>query len=801
MPATTNSIAALTAGALERYFAAMNESQRRAVFLGNGPLLILAGAGSGKTTVLIRRAEYLILFGDAFHTPRAALPSGEDIALLERYCAGKEELEPARLGAMIGHHQARPWNILAITFTNKAAGELRARLEARLGEETGRDVTASTFHALCVRILRRDGEAVGISRGFTIYDADDAARVVKNCVKQAGLDDKLFPAKAVLSELGRARDCLIDPKEYAGQAEDENNYRKKSIARVYEAYRATLRASNALDFDDLICEAVRLLRQHPAILDKYRARWRYIMVDEYQDTNHAQYVLVSLLAGGHGNLCVVGDDDQSIYKFRGATIENILRFEEQFPGAAVVRLEQNYRSTGHILEAANRVIANNTERKGKTLWTSAGDGQKVAVHRVADEEAESRFIVAEILGHVQAGGRFGDHAVLYRMNAQSGTVEQALARSAIPYRIVGGVRFYERKEIKDMLAYLTVLVSPADNLRLSRIVNEPKRGIGATTLAAAQEIAAGMGVPLLEVLRDCEQFEALAKKKVVLEPFIRLIEDLTALAGEAPPDAVLDAILERTGYRLMLEGQGLEGAGRMENILELKSNLIRYMQEDPDGDLGGFLEEIALYTDLDSLDASADSVVLMTIHAAKGLEFRHVFLAGMDEGIFPGRNAMNFPAEIEEERRLAYVAITRAKETLTALSAMRRLLFGQTFYGQPSRFLREMPPDNADTTDHTAPRGPAPERPPLRPTARKLPQASTSIGISGAGATRAAKAGDASYAAGDRVAHGVFGEGTVLSVKPMGGDLLLEIDFGASTRKIMANYAKLTKSGQDSRPV
>ncbi|MDL2234079.1 UvrD-helicase domain-containing protein [Ruminococcaceae bacterium OttesenSCG-928-L11] len=773
---------------LERYFQRMNDMQRRAVFQVDGPLLILAGAGSGKTTVLINRIQNMVLFGRAYHSDY--VPQGltdAELAMLAQYAqTGEGDIE--RIRPLIADYPIRPWNILAITFTNKAAGELKSRLEDVLGTTTALDVHASTFHSLCVRILRRDIESIGYGRNFTIYDTDDSLRVIKEGLRECRIEEKMLPARSVLTAISRAKDSMLSPHDMLGQA--GSDFRMQNIAKVYEHYQKTLKAANALDFDDIICHTVRLLESNDEALDYYRNRFRYIMVDEYQDTNNTQYRLISLLAGGHHNLCVVGDDDQSIYKFRGATIENILSFESQFDNAVVIRLEQNYRSTQTILSAANKVIENNTARKGKNLWTSSGDGEKITVVRARDELEESRIIADTILNHVKEGGKFSDNAVLYRMNAQSNTVEKALAKSGMPYRIVGGLRFYERKEIKDMVAYLSVLDNPGDTLRLTRIINEPKRGIGNTTLQTAQDIALNTGDSLLYVIAHADEYAPLSRKAGPLMAFGQMLEELSEHYETHGLADLLDEILEKTGYLRMLETQGFEGIPRIENIMELKSNILKYTQENEDATLSGFLEEIALYTDLDNYDGSADAVVLMTVHSAKGLEFENIFIAGMDEGIFPGKASMMDPAEIEEERRLAYVAITRAKRNLTILSAERRLLFGQTVWGRPSRFASEIPEELVQVIDRvTVQRQKAPA---LASKTVGSHQSSRSIGISAAAGQPAA--GDVSFAAEDRVSHKVFGEGTILSTRAMGGDTLLEIEFDdAGRKKLMANYAKLTK--------
>lgn len=732
-------------GEADGFYADMNEMQRRAVFKTEGPLLILAGAGSGKTTVLINRIDYLV-----------------------RFCG------------------VRPWNILAITFTNKAAGELKNRLSAALGPD-GADVFAATFHSTCVRILRREIGLLGFDSGFGIYDTDDSLRVIKTAMGNLNIAEKMLPPKTVLSAISRAKDTLATPEELFAKA--GSDYRAQLIARCYNEYQRILTANGALDFDDIICHTVRIFRQFPEALERCQNRWRYIMVDEYQDTNHAQYLLIGLLAAKYRNLCVVGDDDQSIYKFRGATIENILSFEDQFPDAAVIRLEQNYRSTQNILSAANSVIANNRERKGKNLWTDAGDGQKLRLWRLNDETEEARAIADDILDHVKNGGKFGDNAILYRMNAQSSQLERALAQRAAPYRLVGGLRFYERKEIKDAVAYLSVIANPHDSLRLLRAISEPKRGIGAATLEAASGIANGLSLDLFEVLETAAEYAPLSKKSAPLMAFAAMIRSFQALAEKEPLDVLFDEIMRESGYMRSLELLGDEGIPRIENILELKSNIMRYQDGQEEPTLSGFLEEIALYTDLDNYDTAADAVTLMTVHSAKGLEFDRVYLAGMEEGVFPGRNVQFNPAEIEEERRLAYVAITRARHTLTAVCAERRLLFGSTNYGRPSRFLDEIPPGLLEQKTSA--------KPPRVKAAPKHSAASfREIGV-GSSATPAAKARPDRFSEGDRVRHAVFGEGTVLEARSMAGDTLLKIEFdGAGIKKIMLNYVKLEKIPQ-----
>ena len=769
---------------LTQRFARMNDMQRQAVFQAQGPVLILAGAGSGKTTVLVNRIANLVEFGNAYW--EEDIPpyiTEEDMDFLERVADGSQQ-DDSRLRELIACRPAKPWQILAITFTNKAAGELKERLFAMLGEDAA-DIQASTFHSACVRILRREIEHLGYERSFTIYDTDDSIRVIKEQLKAMRVDEKSFNPRSILSFISQAKDQMTAPEEMLRAA--GGDYRNEVMAKVYDGYQKQLKAANALDFDDIITLTVRLFMEHPDVLEHYQNRYRYIMVDEYQDTNHAQYMLVSLLAQRHHNICVVGDDDQSIYKFRGATIENIMSFEKQFPGAKVIRLEQNYRCTQTILDAANAVIENNTERKGKTLWTDNGGGEKITVYRANDELEESKFVAETIMAGVNQGAKFSDNAILYRMNAQSNSIERAFVKSAIPYRIIGGVKFYERKEIKDIIAYLSVINNPRDTLRLKRIVNEPKRGIGDATLATCEEIAAQLDVGLFEVMAESDQYAPLSKKSRPLLEFARMMQELMAQVDEVSLVETLEELLEKTGYLTMLRHQGFEGQGRIENIEELKSNMVKYMEENEDATLSGFLEEIALYTDLDSYNTDADAVVMMTLHSAKGLEFPNVFIVGMEEGIFPGIQAIRHPAEVEEERRLAYVGITRAKKRLYLCNSAQRLIFGQTTRNRPSRFLKEIPEGLCDIQDQTLL---ARKLTGSNKVAPKRPQhAQNNIGVAAqhTGTTIA-------LSPGDRVKHKVFGEGMILSVTPMGNDHLVEIAFQkVGTKKIMSNFAKLTK--------
>ena len=778
---------ALKQQAFRKYFHSLNEQQQQAVFSVNGPVLVLAGAGSGKTTAIISRIVNMIYFGDGYAQADGYLPE-EDAVWLQAYIDGKEPEDVERLREKLAIAPIRPWNILAITFTNKAAGEMRARLASTLGEELASSVHASTFHSACVQILRRSIERLGYGSDFAIYDADDSRKLMKSCLADCNVSEKQFPPRGIVQEISNAKDAMISPEEMWEDAGED--YRKQTVARLYAAYQRHLRESNALDFDDIIYLTVELFRRFPEELAKYQYRFPYVLVDEYQDTNHAQYQLISLLTHASGNLCVVGDDDQSIYRFRGATIENILGFEEEFPDCTVIRLEQNYRSTQNILDAANSVIANNTGRKSKHLWTNAGAGEKITWYRAADESDESAYVSDTILKQVKAGEKYSDHAILYRMNAQSNMLERALVHKGIPYRIYGGTRFYDRKEIKDILAYMSIVENPNDRVRFERIVNEPKRGIGNATLALLLQISQDLHLSPLEVLQNVEQYPALSKKKTALKKFAELWEALITAEREQPLEQFLDTILEKTGYHGMLESMGEEGTFRLENIEELKTSILTYQNEAEEASLGGFLEEISLYTDVDKYEPDQDTVMLMTVHSAKGLEFRNVFLVGMEQGVFPGNRSLSTPQDLEEERRLAYVALTRAKEKLTLTTAASRMLFGMTMRNPPSQFLEEI--DKSLLEEKTS----------RRQSKRGIPAGNAesvqSISLlqqqMAASKKRVYQAQPKEFHVGERVRHAVFGDGTVLSITKMANDAMLEVGFDqVGTKRLMASHPKIKK--------
>lgn len=777
---------ALKQKAFQTYFSSLNPQQQQAVFSVNGPVLVLAGAGSGKTTAIISRIVNMIYFGDGYARADGFLPE-EDARWLRAYIDGTVSEDADRLREILAISPIRPWNILAITFTNKAAGEMRARLASTLGEEIASSVNASTFHSACVRILRRSISLLGYSSDFAIYDADDARRLMKNCLADANISEKQFPPRSVIQEISRAKDAMISPAQMLENAGGE--YRQTTIAKLYAIYQRHLLESNALDFDDIIYLTVELFRRFPEELAKYQYRFPYVLVDEYQDTNHAQYQLISLLTHASGNLCVVGDDDQSIYRFRGATIENILGFEEEFPNCQVIRLEQNYRSTQTILDAANSVIANNDGRKEKHLWTDAGAGEKITWYRASDEADESTYVVKQIENSVKQGSKYSDHAILYRMNAQSNMLERALVRSGVPYRIYGGTRFYDRKEIRDIIAYMSIVENPSDRVRFERIVNEPKRGIGDATLTLIQNITQDLHLSPLEVMQNVDQYPVLSKKAAALKKFAVIWEELIAAEREMPLEKFLDIVLEKTGYRDALEHMGEEGAFRLENIEELKSSMLTYEKEAEEPSLGGFLEEISLYTDVDKYEPDQDVVMLMTVHSAKGLEFQNVYLVGMEQGVFPGNRSMDSQEDLEEERRLAYVALTRAKKKLTLTTAASRMLFGTTMRNPQSQFLTEI--DRSLLKQETS------QKQSLRGISAQKPESLQSISLQqqmAASKPKKYQAVPKVFHVGERVRHASFGDGTVLAITKMANDAMLEVGFDqVGTKRLMASHPKIKK--------
>lgn len=732
---------------------ALNEMQQLAVETTEGPLLILAGAGSGKTTVLVNRVQHIVESG-----------------------------------------LAQPWQVLAITFTNKAAGEIRERLERAIGSEAN-SIWAFTFHSCCARILRRFGERLGYSSHFTIYDTDDQKRVMKHCQKSLGLTDKIIHHKSILSEISSAKDSLIDAEEYKSMS--ANDYRKAKIADCYELYQKELLKSDAMDFDDIIFNTVKLLEENDDVRELYQKQFKYVMVDEYQDTSHAQYILVSLLAGGYKNICVVGDDDQSIYRFRGATIENILSFEQQYKNAKVIRLEQNYRSTQNILDGANAIIANNKNRKGKSLWTSAGAGEKIILNTVNSERDESDFIVDEIMKNVAHGKKMSDHAILYRMNAQSRNLEITLTKSGIPHKIIGGNRFFDRKEIKDIVSYFAVINNPADNVRLQRIINVPKRGIGETMFANVLEIATGLGISAFEVCERSDEFQKTLRSAQKLMGFAGMIKHFQALLEDGMSlSDLLQEVLDETKYFDYLDEDPESAEDRKNNISELSSMFIKYQEEDEEFDLSSFLEDVALVSDIDSYNETDDAVVLMTLHSAKGLEFPIVFIPGMEEGIFPGNQSIYSDEDLEEERRLAYVGVTRAREKLYLINARQRMLYGTTNRNMASRFIREIPMHVTEdiTMDNNMNRSSGFTSKNNAITQNNPKKANTENAHKFGQVQAQAVGGNVDYNVGDTVSHKAFGTGVILSKTAMGGDFLLEIAFDkAGTKKLMAKFSKIQK--------
>ena len=736
---------------IKKNYSRMNDMQQKAVFCTEGPLLILAGAGSGKTTVLVNRISYILQSG-----------------------------------------LCNPWQILAITFTNKAARELKERICLSV-PEGGQDIWAATFHSVCARILRRFADRIGYTPHFTIYDTDDQRKVMKDILKSMNVDEKILGHRQVLSAISAAKDEMQSPEDMEKEATNKFDSRKITIARAFAQYQSHLKKSNAMDFDDMLLNTVLLFKNCPDVLEMYQNQFRYIMVDEYQDTNRVQYKFVSMLAAKSRNLCVVGDDDQSIYRFRGATIENILSFEHTFSNAQVIRLEQNYRSTKTILSAANDVIVNNKQRKGKTLWTENEEGEKVTLHTAYDEREEGMYIARTILEKVAQGASFGDVAVLYRMNAQSNAIESALTRSGIPHRIVGGHRFLDREEIKDMLAYLQVINNPSDAVRLSRIINKPKRSIGDTSVQRIESIAAALGESMFDVIKKAGDYPELSRVAPKLSAFAVMMDGLieAANSGDYTVAELYDLVLEHTDYKNYLRAEKENADERIENVDELMSNIVNFQEDyEDEATLSAFLEEIALQTDLDNLEVGADAVTMMTMHSSKGLEFPIVFIAGMEEGIFPSYQSAYDPDSLNEEHRLAYVGITRAKKKLYLLHAQSRMLFGSTQHNNISRFCEEISKEyiertgvkrqNPYTTSVSASDTATKKYDPFALSSKKTPSPSAST--------------SSSFAVGDKVLHKVFGIGMIVTAQKMGNDTMLEVSFDkVGTKTLMANFCKMEK--------
>ena len=774
-------------------FQQLNEMQRSAVLTTEGPLLLLAGAGSGKTTVLINRIANLMRYGRGSDCSEIPVDlTEENVAFLEGVDENSPEEDCCLADRLCAVDPAVPWSIIAITFTNKAANEIKDRLSALLGP-SAQDIWAMTFHSACCRILRRDIEAMGYTRSFTIYDAADSERVMKGILKDLDMDEKTFPPKYVLGAISRQKDRMISAGEMLQSAENSGDIRAKYIARAYEKYQTQLKENNALDFDDIIYVTVQLLQQNEEVRRYYQKKFRYVLVDEYQDTNHMQYLLTSLLAGGYENICVVGDDDQSIYRFRGASIENILSFEKQYRGCRTIRLEQNYRSTQSILNAANAVISHNIGRKGKKLWTANGSGDPITVYEASDEGTEANYVAGQILAATRGSG-MKDFAILYRTNAQSNALEYAMKRNGIPYRVIGGTRFFDRAEIKDMLSYLCVINNRADSLRLRRIINNPPRGLGAKAMEMAERLAEAENKPLYAVISDPYSYAPLEKTAMKFLQFSAMIEELAKLLedGMSLPE-FYDEVVSRTGYADMLTAKDTEeNKTRLENVHELKSSIHSYMENTEQPTLAGFLEEIALYTDIEQYNESDDAVVMMTMHSAKGLEFPNVFLVGFEDGLFPGQRSIGDKDEMEEERRLCYVAITRAKKSLTISYARQRMIYGRTSSSMPSRFLKEIPEEcivkKGGFRPYQAAASTGYDRPYSTYSSRPKPRYHSESSM----VTSKSAVPMLELQQGDMVSHAAFGRGMVLTVTKMGGDALLEIAFDdIGTKKLMAKTASV----------
>lgn len=783
----------------DQKYAFLNEKQREAVYTTKGPLLVLAGAGTGKTTLLVNRIAYILKYGNAYFSEEVPVGISEETVEEMENAKGLsgEDLDMYLESFADRSEYIAPWNILAITFTNKAANEMKTRLEKTLGDGT-KELWCGTFHSMCLRILRRYADVVGYKSNFTIYDSDDSKKLITECMKQMGIDEKNIPVRTVMSRISMAKNTLMTPQDF--DAEVGHDTKLQQISSVYTLYQHKMKEAEAMDFDDIIMQTVLLLRMSPEALTHYQRQFHYVLVDEFQDTNFAQFELALLLAGGYDNLMVVGDDDQSIYKFRGATIENILHFDEKIQNTKIIKLEENYRSTENILNAANSVIRHNFGRRGKELWSKKGEGEKVVVRQFENQNEESRYIANKIMElMIREKRKYGDFAILYRTNAQSLAIENVLVKSALPYRVIGGHKFFERKEIKDILAYLSVVNNPSDNLRLERIINEPKRKIGEATMAAVRRLADERSVMeqrtvgMFEIMENADRYPTVSKAYSKFVMFVALIRRLQAMQGREKLSEIVRKTIELSGYMAMLrtaEENG-EGPERRENVEELVSYVMEYEDRTEEPTLQGFLEEISLVTDIDNYNQSTEAVVLMTIHSAKGLEFPVVFLPGMEEGIFPSQQSAFAPDELEEERRLAYVALTRAESRVFALCAKERLLFGKTLYNPKSRFIDEIAEEyKTETLLEQKPK----YRTEFGEKTKKITLSnefkSKSSLASEVGKTKIVE----SLVAGDRVSHYSFGQGTVVSVQEMGADVLYEVDFDEKgKKKLMATFAKLRK--------